>query len=132
MAKRINEKLGELARDLRSNTGEPEKRIWGKLRASQTGFKFRRQAVIAPYIVDFLCPHIRLVIEIDGDEHQANKDAVRDAYLSEKGYRVVRFSNADVMVNLDGIVELIISHAGSMPERRKITHPTPSLGREGL
>jgi len=132
MAKRIDEKLGAFARTMRTNPGEPEKKLWAKLRASQTGFKFRRQAVVAPYIADFLCPYIGLIIEIDGQEHDAEKDSIRDAYLEEKGYRVVRFSNADVMTNLDGVVEMIISLATNMPERRKITHPNPSLGREGL
>ena len=132
MARRINEKLGTLARAMRTNAGEPEKRLWAKLRASQTSFKFRRQAVIEPYIVDFLCPYVGIIIEIDGQEHAPEKDSVRDAYLEEKGYRVVRFSNADVMTNLNGVVEMIISLAKSTPERRKITHPNPSLGREGL
>ncbi|WP_184076611.1 endonuclease domain-containing protein [Sphingobium subterraneum] len=132
MAKRIDSDLGALARNLRGNPGEPERRLWNRLRASQTGLKFRRQAVIDPFIVDFLCPFNGLIVELDGDEHDAERDRNRDTHLTENGYTVVRFGNADVMTNVDGVVDHILSIAAVMPERRKITHPTPSLGREGL
>jgi len=117
---------------MRNDAPEPERRLWSRLRGSQIGFKFRRQAVIAPYIVDFLCPWNGLVVEVDGDTHVQERDHVRDAALKEPGYIVLRFSNADVMSNIDGVVEAILAHAVALPERRWRTHPNPSLGREGL
>lgn len=94
------------------------------------GLKFRRQIVIEPYIVDFFCASIGLVIEVDGNTHDAAADAVRDANLSKRGFDVLRFTNDDVRDNIDAVLEAILIKARSMPAR--FTHPpTPSLEREG-
>ncbi|OJY68561.1 MAG: hypothetical protein BGP16_04740 [Sphingobium sp. 66-54] len=132
MAQRIDARLGEKARSMRNDAPEPERRLWSRLRASQLGFKFRRQAVVLPYIVDFLCPWNGLVVEVDGDTHVHEQDRARDAALNRLGYTVLRFSNADVMSQIDGIVEIIHARAVALPERSWNTHPTPSFGREGL
>ncbi|MBA4091866.1 MAG: hypothetical protein C0494_14935 [Sphingobium sp.] len=141
MALRINAKLGQYAHEMRREPTDYERRQWGKLRASQLhGFKFRRQAVIAPYICDFLCPLIGLIVEVDDDRHDAIKDQDRDFALANQGYLVLRFSNADIRDNLDGVLTAILDRASVLPERQKITHPNPSneardsfeLGREGL
>ncbi|MDO7833781.1 DUF559 domain-containing protein [Sphingobium sp. HBC34] len=133
MALRINEKLGQYARDHRREPTDYERRLWGALRASQLGgFKFRRQAVIAPYICDFLCPSIGLIVEVDDDRHDPIKDRDRDFDLANQGYLVLRFSNADICDNLDGVLTAILDRASALPERQKITHPNPSLSREGL
>jgi very-short-patch-repair endonuclease len=141
MALRINAKLGQYARDMRREPTDYERRLWGALRASQLGgFKFRRQAVIEPYICDFLCPSIGLIVEVDDDRHDPIKDRDRDFDLAHQGYLVLRFSNADIRDNLDGVLTVILERASALPERQKITHPNPSneardsfeLGREGL
>ena len=133
MALRINARLGQYARDMRCEPTEYERRLWGALRASQLGgFKFRRQAVIEPYICDFLCPSIGLIVEVDDDRHDPVRDRDRDFDLAHQGYFVLRFSNADVRDNLDGVLTVILERAHSLPERQKITHPNPSLEREGL
>ena len=86
-----------------------ERRLWTCLAGSRLGAKFSRQMPIGPYFTDFLCRRARLVIEIDGWSHdvQPERDAARDAYLVANGYRVVRFTNADVRDNLEGVVEAI-------------------------
>lgn len=133
MALRINAKLGQYARDMRREPTDSERRLWGALRASQLGgFKFRRQAVIEPYICDFLCPSIGLVVEVDDDRHDPVKDRDRDFDLAHQGYFVLRFSNADVRDNLEAVLLTIFERASALPERQKITHPNPSLSREGL
>lgn len=58
--------------------------------------KFRRQVPIGPYIVDFLCLRHRLIVEADGPFHTAERDAVRDAWLAERGFRVLRFKNSQI------------------------------------
>ena len=132
MAHRLDQKLVDRAKAMRNEPGEPERRLWSRLRSSQLGYKFRRQAVIAPYIVDFLCPQNGLVIEVDGDTHDVDADRLRDRDLANLGFRVLRFTNDDVMRNIEGVLERIVSEAALLPGRRKITHPNPSLGREGL
>ena len=75
------------------------------------GASFRRQEPIGPYVVDFVCHAAGFAIEIDGGQHFTSKheqrDARRDAYLAEKGFRVLRFNNHDVMTNRQGVLETI-------------------------
>lgn len=91
----------------------------------------RRQAVIEPYIVDFLCPWNGLVIEVDGDTHHPLQDQARDSNLADRGFTVLRFGNDDIMTNIDGVITVIAARLVLLPERRKITQPNPSLRREG-
>ncbi|MGA2089316.1 MAG: DUF559 domain-containing protein [Stellaceae bacterium] len=96
-----------LARRLRQTPTEAESRLWMRLRRKQLdGFRFRRQQPMGRYIVDFFCPEARLIIEIDGGQHMDRKkaDAVRTSWLEEKGYRVIRFWNNDVLANTDGVL----------------------------
>jgi very-short-patch-repair endonuclease len=109
------------ARRLRGNMTEAEKRIWYLLRRRQFGgLNFRRQAPIDPYIVDFACLSIRLVIELDGGQHDANaeQDARRTAWLESQGYRVLRFWNNEVFENLDGVLHMISAACGAQPPMR--------------
>ncbi len=122
------EELHTRAKEMRNNPTEPEKRLWRALSGKQIGAKFRRQAAIPPYIADFLCPSLKLVIEVDGDMHGAASDAARDARLSALGYRVLRFGNADVTGNIDGVFD-VISEA---VEALRAPHPNPSPEGEGL
>ena len=129
--------LTERSRALRNNPTEPEIRLWGALRASQLGgHKFRRQSAIGLYVVDFMCPSKALVVEVDGDTHDAGHDRRRDSFLLEQGFRTIRFSNADVMRNLDGVLQTILSALGAQPDRwcslTSRPHPNPSPEGEGL
>jgi very-short-patch-repair endonuclease len=97
------------ARSLRSEMTEAEKRLWYWLRAHRfRGVAFRRQTPIGQYIVDFVSHERRLIIEIDGGQHNENKaDALRDQWLRSKGYRVLRFWNSEILKNRDGVLERI-------------------------
>ncbi len=89
-----------------------EARLWGLLRAAGLGrFKFRRQHPIGPYITDFCCEEVRLVLEVDGDTHayQQEYDASRTAYLAKLGYKVLRVTNRDVLHNEDGVLQTVLS-----------------------
>jgi very-short-patch-repair endonuclease len=92
----------------------PEQRLWAALRASQIGVKFQRQVVLAPYIADFAARSERLVIEIDGETHigMEDRDASRTAALEARGFRVLRFTNSEVMTNLEGVVRAILIALG--------------------
>lgn len=89
---------------------DAERLLWSKLRRKQMhGHMFRHQAPIGPYIVDFACLTIKLVIEVDGGQHNINKaaDEKRTAWLESQGYRVMRFWNNEVLQNLEGVLEAI-------------------------
>jgi very-short-patch-repair endonuclease len=109
------------ARRLRSDMTEAEKRVWYLLRRGHFGgLKFRRQAPIGPYIVDFACLSERLVIELDGGQHDANaaEDARRTTWLEAQGYRVLRFWNNEVFENLDAVLRAISLASGAQAPMR--------------
>lgn len=83
-----------------------EKILWQELRGNKLGVHFRRQQVIAGFIVDFYCHKAELVIELDGDIHdlQQKEDARREKVLSEMGLRIVRFRNEEVMKSLSAMM----------------------------
>ena len=132
VALRINATRGDYARQMRHEPTEPEKHLWRNLSNSQLGgFKFRRQTVIGPYICDFSCSSNGLIVEVDGDTHDPAADAVRDAALQQQGYSVLRFTNNDVMRNIDGVLQVILEHAQQLPQRRYTPTPTPPLEGRG-
>jgi len=102
------EKL-QRARELRHNMTPAEKVLWEELRANKLGVHFRRQQIIAGFIVDFYCHKAGLVIEVDGDVHdlQHEEDTRREKALREMGLRVVRFGNDEVVKDLSVVVEKI-------------------------
>ena len=121
------------AAEMRRNPTEPEKRVWRILSGSQmAGHKFRRQAVLPPFIADFLCPRAGLIVEVDGDTHDERKDRLRDDVLAARGFRVVRVTNADVMGNMDGVLAVIGGALSQAPARWDKPHPNPSPEGEGL
>lgn len=98
---------------LRNNLTQAESRLWSKLKGRQIfDYKFRRQHGIGNYIVDFYCPVIKLVIEVDGESHFTKKgimnDLKRDEYLTSLGITVCRFNNQQIYDNLDGVLTEII------------------------
>lgn len=100
---------------LRKNPTEAEKKLWAVLANKQLGGKkFRRQHRIGPYIVDFVCAHANLIIELDGGQHQQHVayDEVRSDYLKKQHFRVLRFWNHDVLENLEGVVQVIQATLG--------------------
>ncbi|MBN2854949.1 MAG: endonuclease domain-containing protein [Halothiobacillaceae bacterium] len=126
------------ARALRTNMTEAERAIWQYLRAEQMGVKFRRQAPIGQYIVDFVCFSHKLVIEIDGGQHaDSASDQARDAFLVSQGFKVLRFWNNEVMQQLDGVYETVrLALIELMPGDEAVVpsspSPTPPHKGEGL
>ena len=91
--------------------------MWTRIRARQLGgFKFVRQEPIARYYVDFICRERRLIVELDGGQHaDSPKDQQRDRALCALGYRVIRFWNNDVIENLDGVLQSLLSELEKSP-----------------
>ena len=115
-----NKNLKELARELRKNMTDAERRVWSKIRRKQLKeFQFYRQKNIGDYIVDFYCPAAKLIVELDGGQHYSEenieKDEARDKFLKDLGFRVLRFSNSDVFKNIEGVVEEIYNHLENPP-----------------
>ena len=118
--------MRDRARTLRRDQTDAEQRIWSRLRSRELAdFKFRRQVPVGPFIADFYCDAARLIVEIDGGQHEEGADAERDAWLAERGYRVVRYGNHEVMANLEGVLTDLLSLLTS-------PHPTLSQGERAL
>ena len=102
---------------MRKNPTRTERALWRAVRSGTLKATFRRQHPIGPYIVDFVCLEARLVLEVDGGGHvepdQAEYDKMRDEYLKAREFRVRRYSNRDVLQNLDGVLKDI---AGALKE----------------
>ena len=89
---------------------EPEKKLWFELRAKRFhGIKFRRQNVVGHYIADFYSRDVMMIIEIDGETHAFRQeyDRVRELHFNGLGYQVIRFTNNEVMRNLEGVLTMI-------------------------
>lgn len=104
------------ARALRRSLPPAERRLWARIRNKQLdGFRFRRQHTVGPFIADFACIEARLIVELDGDQHGRKdgpaRDARRDAYIEEVGWRVLRFWNGEVFMNIDGVLNAILYEA---------------------
>ncbi len=108
-AQHVTKEKLQRTRELRRDMTPAEKILWEKLRANKLGVHFRRQQVIAGFIVDFYCHKVALVIEVDGDIHDLQKedDAKREKALNEMGLRIIRFQNDEVLKNLSAVVEEI-------------------------
>ena len=104
------------ARELRKNPTESEHKLWSHLRLRQIGgHKFRRQHPLGPYIVDFICLDRKLIVEVDGGQHdqQVVYDSKRDKWLEEQGYCVLRFWNNEVLSDIEVVKEVISDALGS-------------------
>ena len=106
---RVTEEKLERAKELRREMTPAEKLLWQQVRARKLGVRFRRQQVIAGFIVDFYCHKASLVVEVDGDIHdlQQDEDARRENVLREMGLKVVRFRNHDILKKLSMVVKKI-------------------------
>ena len=122
--------LLDRARSLRNAATPFEVKLWRHLSRGQLGHKFRRQHVIDNTIVDFFCPDKGLIVEIDGDTHDAARDAVRDRRHEYFGYATIRITNADVGKNIDNVLAALLARLEELPRRwgdRQVLHPgTPS------
>ena len=118
--------LLDRARRLRQNFTPFEAKLWARLSRSQLdGYKFRRQHVIGNCIVDFFCPQKGLIVEVDGDTHNCEKDAVRDRSNAARGFTTIRFTNSDVGSNVEGVLEQLLSELSGLPDRWPHPYPSP-------
>ena len=106
-----------IAKVLRHLMTDTERLLWTQLRAHRmTPWKFKRQQPLGPYIVDFVCFQAHLIIEVDGGQHQDSAaDQARDAWLEEQGFRVLRFWNNEVLVQMPAVLEKIIEVLSPSP-----------------
>ncbi|MHA6204636.1 endonuclease domain-containing protein [Dyella soli] len=119
--------LGQ-ARQLRGAAIVAERRLWQHLRAARlNGLKFRRQHPIPPYVVDFYCEAVGLIVELDGSQHDEYVDATRTRYLESLGLKVLRYWDNEVLKQTEMVLESILSAS----ENRTLT-PTPLPEGEGL
>lgn len=124
----VRRQISRYARQLRRDATDVEKALWEALRNRQLdGFKFRRQASVGPYVVDFLCIEAKLIIELDGGQHNEDADRPRTEFLNAQGLSVLRFWNHDVVENFDGVAEAIRL---ALLEKT-LTQPSPVKTGEG-
>lgn len=109
---KVSKQKIEFARSLRKNMSPVERELWCRLRNGQlNGFKFRRQQIVGCFIADFYCHSAALAVEIDGDTHtDPSYDGARDRFFENNGIRVLRFTNQQVVNELDAVVEEIFRH----------------------
>ena len=112
------------AKSLRRGMTRAETLLWRYIKAHHLdGVQFRRQTPIGPYIADFCSHRMRLIVEVDGESHDYDErqahDARRDNWFVSQGYRVLRFTNDDVLQNLEGVVAVI---AGALPPSLSLPH----------
>jgi very-short-patch-repair endonuclease len=132
------------ARYLRRNVTDAEKKLWHELRMlKHDGRHFRRQVPVAGFIADFACYKCRLIIELDGGQHNTldgmTRDSARSRHLEAEGFRILRFWNVDVFQNIEGVVDMI-RHAAGLPttwsydsetgEKTPTPNPSPQGGGE--
>ena len=119
------------ARKLRNAPTPFEVILWNQLKKAQLGgHKFRRQHVTDHAIVDFFCPAKGLIVEVDGDTHDAARDAVRDRRHLALGYATMRFTNAEVGKNIDGVLTTLSAQLDALPDRwgeDQLPHPGSAL-----
>jgi len=132
----MKNKTIEIARKLRKNLSPAEKRLWPRLRDRRfAGFKFRRQHPIGAFVVDFCCPRIALVVELDGESHLERQceDKAREAFLVSEGMLILRFWNTEVYDDLEPVLEKIYQTCvtRSAPSWPFPSPPTPLPGVPG-
>jgi len=131
MRKLFNSTAQKIKRQfLRNRPTNAEKILWYHLRGNNLGgYKFRRQQGIGPYIVDFYCPAVKLVVELDGDSHYqdgaARRDTERQKFIEAQSIKVLRFTDNDIRENLSDLLDIILK------ELKNRTTPNPSSKRRG-
>ena len=111
--------LKENAQEQKKSPTEAEKCLWEMLRAKKIGHRFRRQHIIGDFIVDFICLPLNLIIEVDGKYHnthqQQEADYIRDSILNQAGYTILRFTNEEVIGNIDNVIRRIKAAMNESP-----------------
>lgn len=129
----MKQKLTAIARKLRTTQTPEEIKLWRYLRSRRfQNYKFRRQFPIDKYVADFICLSKRLIIELDGGQHNQNADdVVRDKYLHDQGLVILRFWNNDINQNPESVLEKIYQALNNPSPALQGFAPSPA-GGEGL
>ncbi len=111
----VYSQIKDVRQKMRDTMTEAEKVVWIHIKSKKLGVKFRRQHIIGPYIVDFAALEHNLIIEIDGGIHkkQIQQDKERTLNLNQKGYKVIRFTNEEVLNNIESVLREIKKHISS-------------------
>jgi very-short-patch-repair endonuclease len=132
---RKNSPLKQRARELRREANPAEQILWRLLRGRRfAGYKFRRQCPYGPYILDFFCATVRLIVELDGESHlgRDETDAVRQQWLEGQGLKVLRFWNNQIYDDLESVMEMIWSACESAVPPPPHPQPlSPEAGERG-
>ncbi|MEJ7687413.1 MAG: DUF559 domain-containing protein [Variovorax sp.] len=117
------------ARVLRREMTDSERKLWSGLRMEQLGLKFRRQHPLGNYVADFACLEPKLIVELDGSQHQSQEayDARRDGFFCAQGFDVLRFASNEPFTNLEGVLQAIVNRVDEL----EAACPHPSLPPEG-
>ena len=120
--------LKKYARVLRKNLTDAELKLWSRVRRKQLhGAQFYRQVPIEGYIVDFLCPSAKLIVELDGGQHrlpeQMEMDQRRDSLLADLGYKVLRFDDRETLINIQGVLETIYKEMDRRSGKSPLSSP---------
>jgi very-short-patch-repair endonuclease len=125
----------DFARQLRNQSTNAENSLWHFLRAGKLGVKFRRQAAIGAYVVDFVSFSHKLIVELDGPQHlesaASEHDARRSAWLASQGFRVIRFRNQALDEDIGQVVDEIKRALKEVESRRVDQSPSPALPTRG-
>ena len=123
----VRRQINSHAARLRREMTDAELALWFELRNRRlAGFKFKSQWSLGAFVADFCCLSRRLVVEVDGGQHEEARDAGLTAWLAAHGFRVIRFWNNDVLTNMDGVLQVILAAL----EEEQDPHPDP-LPRAG-
>jgi len=112
-----------LRKQLRGNMTPAEIILWSKLKGKGIGHKFRRQYSVGVFVLDFCCPILKLAIEVDGDSHFSDdakiRDREREEIIRSYGFTFMRFSNKEIIGNLDGVIAAVMQYI------ERLTTPAP-------
>ncbi|MCW5694000.1 MAG: endonuclease domain-containing protein [Pseudolabrys sp.] len=130
---RVSEFKRDQAKALRHASTDAEARLWRLLRSRQLNHvKFRRQAPFGPWIIDFVSFESRLIVEADGSQHaESDRDRNRDLDLQNRGFRILRFWNNDILFNTNGVLEAILSELENSPSPGALRAPPSPTRGEG-
>ncbi len=122
-----------IARKLRRTMSYPEVLLWQRLRGNALGYHFRKQHPVGPYVADFCCLSVRLIVEVDGAVHddgvRVAYDARREAFIKQNGFRVLRVVATDVQRNIGAVVAAVVAFAEA-PLHRPSDGPPPRSGED--
>lgn len=116
-------------KELRKNQTKQEQLLWFGLRNNNLNYKFRRQYGIGKYIVDFYCHQLKLIIEVDGTDHdyKYDEDIIRQQELEKQGYKILRYRNKQVEKFLNDVIEDIINECEKRKSELNLAKPHPTL-----